>query len=72
MNPRVISQPLGGNLLAATVIGGSAPDSWYETAPRNVSSWRKRIESVRTGFAEDWLTPLAPAFEASGRAKERL
>ncbi|HEX9310120.1 MAG TPA: bacillithiol biosynthesis BshC, partial [Gemmatimonadaceae bacterium] len=72
MNPRVISQPLGGNLLAATVIGGSAPDSWYETAPRNVSSWRTRIESVRTGFAEDWLTRLAPAFEASGRAKERL
>jgi bacillithiol biosynthesis cysteine-adding enzyme BshC len=72
MSPRVVSQSLAGNALAAAVIGGTAPPAWYESLPPDPASWRERLESVRADFASDWLTGLAPAFDAKGKAKERL
>jgi uncharacterized protein YllA (UPF0747 family) len=72
MNPRIISQPLAGNPLAAAVISGNAPPDWYEPVPTDAASWRERIESVRSDFPDDWLAKLAPAFEATGKARERL
>jgi uncharacterized protein YllA (UPF0747 family) len=72
MNPRIITQLLAGNPLAAAVISGNAPPGWYEPVPTDTASWRERIESVRLDFPDDWLAILAPAFEATGRARERL
>ena len=72
MNPRVVTQPLTGNPLAAAAIAGTAPAGWYEPQPRDTNAWRQRLESVRSGFASDWLARLAPAIQASGKAKERL
>ncbi|GAC1486709.1 MAG: bacillithiol biosynthesis cysteine-adding enzyme BshC [Gemmatimonadaceae bacterium] len=72
MNPRIISQPLAGNALAAALMSGKAPTAWYEPIPDNAASWRARVESVRSNFPKDWLGRLAPAFDATGKAKERL
>ena len=70
--PRVVTQPLSGNPLASAAIEGSAPPGWYEPRPRDVASWAERLESVRSDFGDDWLGRLAPAFDATGKAKERL
>jgi bacillithiol synthase len=72
VNPRVITQPLTGNPLAAAAISGSAPQNWYEKIPRGSEAWRERVEAIRSDANEDWLEKLAPAFAATGRAKERL
>ncbi|MEP6551882.1 MAG: bacillithiol biosynthesis BshC, partial [Gemmatimonadales bacterium] len=40
--------------------------------PRDVAAWRQRVESVRSSFSDKWLAQLAPAFEATGKAKQRL
>jgi uncharacterized protein YllA (UPF0747 family) len=72
VNPRVVTEPLSGNALAATVIAGDAPDNWYDRQPRDVIAWRERLEATRSGFRADWLAQLDPAIEASGKAKERL
>jgi uncharacterized protein YllA (UPF0747 family) len=72
VNPRVISEPLSGNPLAATAISGATPSGWYEPQPRDVAGWRERLEAVRSDFGDDWLAQLAPAFDATGKAKERL
>jgi len=72
MNPRIATQPLAGNPLAAAVIAGNPPPGWYEPVPADATAWRHRIESIRSDFPKDWLAKLAPAFEAKGKAKERL
>ena len=72
MNPRIVSQLLAGNPLAAAVIAGNPPPGWYEPVPTDAAAWRERLESLRTNSAPDWLAKLAPAFEATGKAKERL
>jgi bacillithiol biosynthesis cysteine-adding enzyme BshC len=54
------------------MISGNAPPGWYEPIKSDVASWRERIESVRSDFPNDWLARLAPAFEATGRARDRL
>jgi bacillithiol biosynthesis cysteine-adding enzyme BshC len=72
MNPRIVTQQLAGNPLAAAVISGNLPPGWYEPVPTDPASWRERIESVRSDFPDDWLARLAPAFEATGKARERL
>ena len=72
MNPRVITQALTGNPLAAAVVAGNAPANWYEKLPAGGESWRQRLEAVRSDGDDDWLTRLAPAFDATGKAKARL
>ncbi len=70
--PRVVTQPLSGNPLAAAFIAGDAPAAWYELLPADAESWRTRLEAVRSEFDVDWLERLSPAFEATGKAKARL
>ncbi len=72
MNPRIITEPLAGNPLAAAVVAGEVKSGWYETQPRDVAAWRDRLDRVRSDFDDGWLTRLAPAFTATGKAKERL
>jgi bacillithiol synthase len=72
MNPRIVSQPLAGNPLAALVTAGNPPADWYAQAPTDAASWRERVESVRSDFPDNWLAKLAPALEATGNAKARL
>jgi bacillithiol synthase len=72
MNPRVVTQSLTGNPLAVAAISGTTPGSWYERVPADAPSWRDRIDAVRSDFSDDWLTRLLPAFEATGKARERL
>lgn len=70
--PRVVSEPLSGNPLAVAEMAGTVPTGWYEPLPRDAKSWRERLKSVRSEFADDWLPRLATAFAATGNAKERL
>ncbi|HEY1951835.1 MAG TPA: bacillithiol biosynthesis BshC [Gemmatimonadaceae bacterium] len=72
MNPRVITQILAGNPLAAAFIAGTTPAGWYEPVPTDVGGWKERVEATRREFAPDGLDRLAPAFAATGRARQRL
>ena len=72
MNPRVITQALGTNPLAAAFIAGVAPGGWYEEIPRGPAAWKQRVEMTLRQSSPDWLERLAPAFAATGRAKTRL
>ena len=72
MNPRVITEPITGNPLAAAAIAGEAPNGWYETQPADITAWRERVKAVRSDAPDDWLARLGPAFDATGKAKERL
>jgi bacillithiol biosynthesis cysteine-adding enzyme BshC len=72
MNPRVVTQALSGNALTAAVMSGAVPADWYERVPADPEAWRQRVETVRAAASEGWLEKLAPAFEATGKAKERL
>ena len=72
MNPRIVSQALTGSPLAAAAIANEAPEGWYERPPIDAQGWRGRVEQVRSGASPDWLARLASAFDATGRAKERL
>ena len=71
MNPRVVTQALTGHPLAVAAISDNAPAGWYEPRPRSAEAWRERIEAVRKAPV-DWLEQLKPAFDAAGRAAERL
>ena len=53
-------------------MAGGVPAAWYEAVPRDVKSWRERLQSMRSEFPTDWLAKLSAAFAASGKAKERL
>jgi uncharacterized protein YllA (UPF0747 family) len=72
MKPRVVTEPIAGNSLAALALSGGAPPGWYDAQPRDTEAWRSRLEAVRSGQAKDWLTSLTPAIQATGRAAERL
>ena len=71
-SPRVVTQPLSGNPLALAAAEGRTPEDWYEPRPGNAESWRARLDAVRSESSTKWLSALAPAFDASGRAAERL
>lgn len=50
-----------------------AASPWFETVPRNAAEWKTRAETIRGSLAQsDWLSPLAPAFNATGLAARRL
>lgn len=70
--PRVITQPLSGNPLARAALTGTVPADWYEPRALGGLAWRDRLQSVRSGFADDWLERLLPAFDAEGKARDRL
>lgn len=72
MNPRVISQPLTTSALATEAIAGNTRPEWYEPIPHHTTAWTERIEAVRSESPRDWLSRLAPAFDAAGKARDRL
>jgi bacillithiol biosynthesis cysteine-adding enzyme BshC len=70
--PTVRAVPLGGTALSKALQDGTAPTAWA-SRPRNVVEWRVQLEAVQHSVAgRDWLTPLAPAFAATGAASARL
>jgi uncharacterized protein YllA (UPF0747 family) len=72
MNPRVITQALTSSPLATAAINGTARPDWYEPIPHDVGTWRERIDAVQSHSPRDWVSRLAPAFEATGKARSRL
>jgi len=69
----VISIPLRGKDLTVDAISGSVAPDWYVQRPRGAAEWRARATTVKAGLvAQDWLSPLVPALDATGRAAERL
>lgn len=73
MTLRVISTPIVGAGLTRIGVDRDAGSPWFETVPRNAAEWKTRAETIRGSLIQaDWLTPLAPAFNASGAAAARL
>ena len=73
MSLRVISTPLQGKNLTSAALAGSVPSTWYAARPRGSEEWRARAETITSQLvSRDWLTPLLPALEPTGRAEERL
>ena len=69
----VRSEPLGGSPLSRAAQVGMAPPGWFEPIPSSSGEWLRRVGRVREQFAAGaWLELLAPAFDAHGRAAERL
>lgn len=69
--PVVRSAPLGGSALSRALQTGSAPGEWL-TRVSGIDAWREQLASVRATSASNWLAALAPAFAATGAARERL
>jgi uncharacterized protein YllA (UPF0747 family) len=72
VKPRIVTQPIAGNALAAAAMAGEAMNGWYEMKPAGLAAWRDRVNSVRADAPDDWLSRVGPAFDATGRARERL
>jgi len=70
--PRVVAEPVGGGPLARAAVEGRTPTGWYAPRPKGAAAWRTHAEQVRAQVNADWLTALAPAFNASGAAARRL
>ena len=69
----MISTPIVGAGLTRIGVDRDAGSPWFETVPRNAAEWKTRAETIRGSLIQaDWLTPLAPAFNASGAAAARL
>ena len=73
MSLRVISTPLQGKNLTSAALAGTVPNTWYAVRPHGSKEWRARAKTITSQLAwQDWLTPLLPALEPTGRAEERL
>lgn len=73
MSLRVISTPLFGKNLTSAALAGSVPSAWYAVRPHGSAEWRARANTITSQLVStDWLTPLLPALEPTGRAEERL
>jgi uncharacterized protein YllA (UPF0747 family) len=72
VNPRVVTQTLATGPLAAAAVSGNTRPEWYEQIPHDPAAWSERVDAVRSESPRDWLNKLAPAFEATGKAKARL
>ena len=73
MSLRIVSTLLGGSALARGAIDGSADASWFVTRPSRPHEWKQRADLIlRSLITPAWLDTLRPAFNASGKAAERL
>lgn len=73
MTLRVISTPIVGAGLTRMGVDRETASPWFEAVPRDAAEWKDRAETIRSSLIRpDWLTALAPAFDASGAAAERL
>jgi len=70
--PRVVAEPVGGGSLARAAVEGRTPAGWYAPRPAGAAAWRAHADATRAQANPDWLTALAPAFNASGAAARRL
>ncbi len=70
--PRVVAEPVGGNPLARAAVEGRTPSGWYAPRPQGAAAWRTHAAEVRARTNPEWLSLLAPAFNASGAAARRL
>jgi len=69
----VRSVPLGGSAMSRAVQSGDVGADWYAARPATAAGWRAHAEQVRAASGgADWLTALAPAIAATGRAADRL
>ncbi|HEY7894995.1 MAG TPA: bacillithiol biosynthesis BshC [Gemmatimonadaceae bacterium] len=69
---KVVSLPTAMPDIVKAARAGGVASAWYDAAPRDASEWRARATAVRDQGAGDWARALAPAFDASGPAADRL
>jgi len=68
----IISRSVVGGELAQLALTG-ALDQWYARPPDTPDGWRARAQQTADEFAaREWRRQLAPAFDAHGKAAERL
>lgn len=73
MTLRVVSTPIVGTGLTRIGIDRTSPSQWFEPVPADAAAWKHRAELIRSSLvSKDWLDSLAPAFNATGAAAERL
>ncbi len=71
--PAVQTMPLGGGALSRALQSGTAPARWTISRPSSVDEWKDAVRGVQHRHAgHEWLSALAPAFNATGKAAERL
>lgn len=64
---------LGGSPLSCALQDQPQLNGWLAHRPTNAEDWRERVAAVQeSARATDWLTPLAPALAATGKAADRL
>jgi hypothetical protein len=69
----VLTSPPGGGALVRAALAGETPREWYAPVPHHAEEWRRHLDAVRGQFsAGAWLELLAPAFDATGAAADRL
>ncbi len=72
MSIRVQTNDFGGSSLARIAVERGT-SSWFVQRPSNADGWKGRAELVRSSLiSSDWLGAIAPAFDATGPAAERL
>ncbi|MBL0172372.1 MAG: bacillithiol biosynthesis BshC [Gemmatimonadaceae bacterium] len=65
--------PLGGSPLSQALQQDPGLHGWMTTRPGSLDDWRARVQRLQSqAQTRDWLTPLAPAIAATGRAADRL
>jgi len=69
---RVLTEALGGSALSRAAQEGRLPAGLQPWRPRTAADWSAHTSRVRASAARDWWRDLAPAFEASGPARDRL
>lgn len=70
---RIISTPIGGTGLTGIGVNKAGSSPWFEPVPADASAWERRAELIRSSLVTtDWLASLAPGFNATGAAAERL
>ena len=65
--------PLGGSAFSRALQESRVGREWMTPRPSDAAGWRARATTVHNAHRKtDWLTPLAPAIAATGRAADRL
>lgn len=65
--------PLGGSTLSRALQENPQLNGWLLNRPGTADAWRTRVTALQSSAqTSDWLTPLAPAFAATGMAADRL
>lgn len=65
--------PLGGSRLSQALQDDPQLHGWLLSRPENSEQWRARVLALQArAKTTDWLTPIASAIAATGKAAERL